>query len=304
MLGRFRDLFVAESLDGVLDQRLLRRVLGRFQGIPQVLDALGELAREVVLLGRDLAPELVPPGPEHVGPRFDRVLPAALLVDLEVRGPPDAAEVGIEPLHLLFLFVGGARGSVADDGAEDLVAVAEDVGLDPNGVADAALGRVAAVVHRRGGVLDHDPRGRLTGAGARALGRGSLDLCAHARLGACSRWTGPVPGSWVRVSLREKYPSSRWVNPFGPLGQRVVGDRAPALERRTAAFDVASGRAAGGRGLPIRRLDGGGGADVVAGAAARSARSAPLAIQGALGVCRVARVPGFSACSGLGDGDF
>ena len=54
--------------------------------------------------------------------------------------------------------------------------VAEDVGLDADGVADAALGRVAAVVDRRRGVLDDDSGGGRLGSfrpaapGGRRLG--------------------------------------------------------------------------------------------------------------------------------------
>src|SRR3984885_16046516 len=117
-------------------------------------------------------------------------------------------------------------------------------------------------------------------------------------------WGGRgVGGPGPSRDLHEKNPSCRWVNTFPcSLGSyscclgRVLDDRASALERRPAAFDVAPRRPAGPRGVPLRRLDGGRGADLVAGAAARSARSVPLAVQGALGICRLAGVPGFAAC--------
>ena len=63
-------------------------------------------------------------------------------------------------LRLLRAAVG--RGP-AHHGADQVVAVAEHVGRDLDAVADAALGRVAAVVHRRGGELDDDPGWRLRG---------------------------------------------------------------------------------------------------------------------------------------------
>ena len=49
--------------------------------------ALRQLAREIVLAGGDLALQLVAPGAEQVGPGLDRVLPAPVAVDLELRPP-------------------------------------------------------------------------------------------------------------------------------------------------------------------------------------------------------------------------
>jgi hypothetical protein len=92
------------------------------------------------------------------------------------------------------------------------VAVAEDVGTDCHVVAHYALGGIAAFVHRRRGVLDDDSFwGWRRRAGAAALGRGGLDLCAHAR-GSLVRIDGSVPVDAVLTT--EKYPSSQWVNPF------------------------------------------------------------------------------------------
>ena len=172
-----------EGRDRVLDQRLVGlRPWPRSAAAWSRLDALGELAGEVVLLGGHLARELVPPGAEHVGPGLDRVLPPTGQVHLEARGPAHAAEVGVDPLHLDLAPVARLRRFVADDGAEDLVAVAEDVGLHGDRVADDALGRVATVVHRRRRVLDHDPgRRRLRRAVGALCGGGRVDLCAHAR---------------------------------------------------------------------------------------------------------------------------
>ncbi len=156
VLGRLGDLFVGERGSGVPDQRLVGLVLGGLLRPLEEQDALGDLAGEFVLLRGDLTLELVAPRPEHVGPRLHRVLPAALAVDVEAAGPADAAEVGVDPLHLRLAIVDVARALVADYRAEEIVAVAEDVGLDGYGVPDAALGGVPAAVDRRGRVLDHD----------------------------------------------------------------------------------------------------------------------------------------------------
>ncbi len=161
VLGRLGDLVVGERGDGVPDQGLVGVVRGRLLRALEEQDSLGDLAGEVVLLRGDLALELVAPGPEHVGPGLDGVLPAALAVDVEAAGPADAAEVGVDPLHLRLAVVGVARALVADDRAEEVVAVAEDVGLDLDGVADAALGGVPAAVDRRSRVLDDDPWRRV-----------------------------------------------------------------------------------------------------------------------------------------------
>ena len=52
------------------------------------------------LAGGDLALELVAPGPEHVGPRLDRVLPAPERSTSKLARPADAVEVGVDPLQL------------------------------------------------------------------------------------------------------------------------------------------------------------------------------------------------------------
>ena len=161
VLGRLGNLVVGERGGRVPDQGLVGVVLGRLLRHLEEQDALGDLAGELVVLRGDLALELVAPGPEHIGPGLHRVLPAALSVDVEAARPADAAEVGVDPLHLRFAVVGIAGALVADDRAEEVVAVAEDVGLDPDGVADAALGGVQAAVDGRGRVLDDNARRRV-----------------------------------------------------------------------------------------------------------------------------------------------
>ena len=111
---------------------------------------------EIVLAGRDLALELVAPGAEHVGPGLDRVLPAARSRSTAnspaQRTPSRWASIRRISASRQRRFAGAA---VADDGAQQVVAVAEHVGGDGDGVADAPLGRVTAVVDRRRGILDH-----------------------------------------------------------------------------------------------------------------------------------------------------
>ena len=188
VLGRLGNLGVAERGHGVLDQRLVALVGGGLLRRLEQQDALGELAGEVMLLRGDLALELVAPGAEHVGPRLHRELPAALAVDVEAAGPAHAAEVGVDPLHLGLPAVVVAGALVADDGAEQVVAVAEDVGLHRYGVSHAALGGVQSAVDGRGRVLDDDALGRL-GLAARATRRGARRGFSGRRGHGRSRWT-------------------------------------------------------------------------------------------------------------------
>ena len=185
VLGRLGHVLVGQRGDGVLDQRLIRLGLGFACRGGEELDAFRELAGELMLLRGDLALELVAPGAEHVGPGLDRVFPRSLLVDVEAALPAHAAEVGVDAHHLGLAPVAGLRRLVADDRAQDVVAVAEDVGLDFDRVPDDALGGIPAVVDRRRRVLDHDPLGAAAWFRAARLGRGRFNLGAHARLGGC-----------------------------------------------------------------------------------------------------------------------
>ena len=162
--------------------------------------------------------------------------------------------MGVDPLHLR-LFPVAAGAAVANDRAQQLVAVPEHVGLDPDGVAGAPLRGIASVVHRRRRVLDHDSGRRLAWA---AFG---LPLRAAVVL-------APV----TELDTTSTYPRAE----------------SQARERRTTSHHLITGRPARPRGLPIRRLAGRGGAVVVADAAARSARPASLAVQVAFCVRRVA----------------
>src|SRR5438552_1390634 len=110
-----------------------------------------------MLTGQDLAQELIVPGPEHVGPGLDRVLPASGAVHREFAPPAHAAEMRVDPVQLGFAPGAVAGSAVADHGPDQLVPVAEHVGLDPDPIADAAFGRVASAVDRWCRVLDDDP---------------------------------------------------------------------------------------------------------------------------------------------------
>ena len=194
VLGGLRDLVVRQGFDRVLDERLVGFLGRRLRRGRQVQNALGKLAREVVLSGGDLALELVAPGTEHVGPRLHRVLPTALAVDVEAAGPPDASEVRVDPLHVGLLPVFCLGASVANDCPEEIVAVAEDVGLDGHGVPDAPLGGIAASVDGRGRILDDDARAAAWPCGSCAAVRRSAWL-----QWAWWSWAVPLDGRWGLV---------------------------------------------------------------------------------------------------------
>jgi hypothetical protein len=63
--------------------------------------------------------------------------------------------------HLVPLLLVGR--SVTDDGADELMAVAEDIGLDVDPVPDAPLRGVTTAVDGGGWELDDDPAGSLAG---------------------------------------------------------------------------------------------------------------------------------------------
>ncbi len=153
------------------------------------------------------------------------------------------------------------RPAPAHDRPQDIVAVAEDVGGDLDGVALAALGWIASAVDPRQRLLDADARRRM------ALGAGGLGL----------------RGAWHDLILHHL--RSSWREPLN----------LPAIERRPAARDFAarrSPRAVRVRvcGLARRRRP-----VVVAGASARPTGPPGLALPRAFGVrglARPARRPG------------
>ena len=158
-----------------------------------------------------------------------------------------------------------ARRLRADGRAEHVVAVAEDPRghLDP--VADRPLHRIPPAVDLRLDPLDLDPRRGL----ARLREGHAPDVIGDPEGDVCVGW---------------------------PL-------EAAALLRDPAPSDVAPRRAAGRRGVPVRRLARGGGAVVVADAPARAAGRVPLAVRVAVGVCRVSRPAGEARRAGDADGD-
>src|SRR5581483_4855826 len=119
-----------------------QRVLHGQALAPEQQRALGELARDVLLPGLDLAPKLVLERCDAVDPRLDPVTPAAAAVDGERAGPPVVA--GRRERRLLP--ARSAGGLVAHRRAEQLVAVADDRRRDPDAVAARRLDRVAAAV--------------------------------------------------------------------------------------------------------------------------------------------------------------
>ena len=177
VLGGLGHAGVGELLDRVLDEPAAGGVLGDRGGGLEQHAALGELAAEVVLVGVDLALQLVTPGPEHVGPGLDRVLPGAGPIHGELARPAHAAEVRVDPAqaHLAPLLL--ARAAIADDGADELVAVTEDIGLDVDDVPDAPFGGVAAGVDGRRRELDDDPARSLLCRVLRGGWRGRCRAC-------------------------------------------------------------------------------------------------------------------------------
>ena len=76
-----------------------------------------------------------------------------------------APAVGGHLHHRLLEEARRARGAVAHDGAQLLVAVAHEVALHDDGVAEAPLDRPAAAIDGRTDVVDLDARRRRAGHG-------------------------------------------------------------------------------------------------------------------------------------------
>jgi hypothetical protein len=128
--------------------------------------ALGQLAGEVLAeVGVDLAAQLVVPGRPHVRPRLDRELPRPGRLDREAPAPAHAVDVRVERPHRGLEPAPTSGRLVLDDGAQLLVAIAEDVGLDVDGVVHGSLGRIAATVHDGGRMRDPDAPWRFGALG-------------------------------------------------------------------------------------------------------------------------------------------
>ena len=138
-------------------------------------DPLRQLAREVVLAGGDLARELVAPGAEHVGPGLDRVLasgPGRSTANSPAqRTPPRWASIRRISASRQRRSPGAA---VADDRAQQLVAVAEDVGRDRRRGRRRSAWPGSARRRPPARVLDHDPVGAGGAGSGRTLGRGAV----------------------------------------------------------------------------------------------------------------------------------
>ncbi len=114
--------------------------------------ALGELAAQVILLGRDLPVELVDERRVRVDPCLDRVLPASEPGHLEGAAPVVVAE----ELERLLEPLPRSLAPIAHDGPKLVVPVLEDVRRELDPIADRALDRVPATVDLGLDVLDLD----------------------------------------------------------------------------------------------------------------------------------------------------
>ena len=158
------------------------------------------------------------------------------------RSLPSGSSGRLEPLAR-------ADGAVADDGAQDVVAVLEDRRRDADRISLRDLDGIPSAVDLRAHVLDLDP------------GRWLLEgRCGH--------------GS---VTFSERRSSN--------------SDEASTIQRRRAAPDLATERQARRRRIRIRRLARRRRAELVAGAAARPAGRARLAVRLRVGVRRLGRLP-------------
>ncbi len=138
-----------------------------FTDMPNSASASETLAGELCLAGRELAVELVEQGCVAVDPRLDRELPAAEPRRPEAAGPAVVAE----RLERLLEPLARACRPVADDGAEDVVAVLEDRRGHGDRIAVGRLDGIPSAVDLRAHVLDLDPGRRFRGGG---LGHGSV----------------------------------------------------------------------------------------------------------------------------------
>src|SRR5205085_6198018 len=114
--------------------------------------ALGEFKIDR-LPGLALFDEILAPALKPVGPRFDRVAPASDAIRPEARHP-SVVVVKREARLLPHLILKG----VMEDGPELVVAVAEQIGPDFDGVPDDALCRIPPAIDLGIDVLDNDAR--------------------------------------------------------------------------------------------------------------------------------------------------
>ena len=137
---------------------LLRRAaVGALQpagGVVEQRRTLGDLALEVLLAGGQLALQLVAPRRERIDPR----LHLEAVEPQRAGGELAAPAVDAQLRHRRLGEPAGAGRPVPHHAAQCLVAVAHEVALHDDDVAEGALGRPAAALDRRPDVVDLDAR--------------------------------------------------------------------------------------------------------------------------------------------------
>ena len=153
------------------------RIVGRRRhATPRRLDqqrAFEQLDRDIDPAG-DLALEAASPGRERIDPRDHRIVMATERRQRDRRAPrivADVGQLGLAPLAR-------ARRQVEQRGAQHVVAVADQVSLDGQRLADHALDGIASAVDLGPhGQQDHPPAQRISQP--RQLGRRDLWLARH-----------------------------------------------------------------------------------------------------------------------------
>ena len=135
-------------------ERLLVGPLGLGVGALDQQAAFGQLEADVQT-GIVLLHDLGAPALEQVAPGRDRIEIAGVAGDRE----PAAPAVVVDERHRRLAPVPLVLRAILDAGGDLVVAVAEDVGLDLDHVADHPLDRMPAAVELRLDPLDHDPVG-------------------------------------------------------------------------------------------------------------------------------------------------
>jgi hypothetical protein len=130
-----------------------RRLLQPRRALRDEARAFQELARQVLTCFAALL-EILAPGAEQVGPRFDGVFPATHRIQLELAEESIAivivAERPAPPIRIVW-------SSIQEAGVDLVVAVLEDVRGHLHALADHTLHRVAAAIQRGQHSLDREP---------------------------------------------------------------------------------------------------------------------------------------------------
>ena len=155
-------------------QRLLIGALGLLEGALQEQAPLGQLERHVQP-GVVLLHHLGAPAFEQVAPGLDGVDVAAVAHDRKAAGPA----IVLDQRHRRLAPGALVLGAVLDAGGNLVVAVAEDVRLDLDHVADHALDRMPSAVELRLDPLDHHPVARQARTGVARRHRGPASRAAR-----------------------------------------------------------------------------------------------------------------------------